>query len=306
MKRNLIFLLTFSLINVYSQTFDELTSSASKAAVAKEYRKAISLFNEALLLDSENHYIYNELSLMFYHLDNIDSAIIYSNLTLRQLPGDTIALYQRAHCYLENGEFQKSLDDFTLVFREKKIKNSDACFNIGKCYAGMGKIEDAMKYYQLTLSIEPDDKYSFYELGYCYATLSTPDKENALKYYTKAIEQDHNYYEAYFNRGLLYAVQFENSQKGHADLERSIELRPRNKLSYLYNGMLYRDDEDFTRAKDIFSKVIEIYPDYGQAYFERAMTWYQIGVVNMICKDLEKAELYGYEKAAEAKRELCK
>lgn len=306
MRKALIIILSLIVCKTYGQTFEELTSSAIKAGQEKNYRQAIELYNKALKLDNGNYIIYNKLSLMYYYLDNVDSSIVYCNLALEKVPNDTAALYQRGHCYMDKRNFQKAIDDFTLSFEKTNKRNSDASFNIGKCYFGLGDIDNAIEFYKTTLTLEPNDKYSFYELGYCYASLSTPDKDNALKYYNKAIDQDNNYYEAYFNRGLLYATQFKNLKKGHADLEKSIEIRPKNKRSYLYNGMLYRDEEDFEKANNMFNKVIELYPNYADAYFERAVTWYKIGILNMVCKDLDKAESLGYTKATETKKQVCK
>lgn len=306
MRKTLIIILTLIVCKTYGQTFEELTSSAIKAGQEKNYRQAIDLYNKALKLDNENYFIYSKLSLMYYYLDNVDSSIVYCDLALKKATNDTTALYQRGHCYMDKGYFQKAIDDFTLSFEITNKRNSNASFNIGKCYFGLGNIDKAIEFYKMTLTLEPNDKYSFYELGYCYASLSTPDKDNALKYYNKAIDQDNNYYDAYFNRGLLYATQFKNLKKGHADLERSIEIKPKKKLSYLYNGMLYRDEEEFGKAKDMFNKVIEMYPDYADAYFERAITWYKIGILNMVCKDLDKAESLGYTKATETKKQVCK
>ena len=298
--------MTIIVCKSYGQTFEELTSAAIKAEQENDYRHAIDFYNKALKLDNKNYFIYNKLSLMYYYLDNLDSSIVYSDLTLKIAPNDTTALYQRGHCYLDKGNYQKALDDFSLSFEKTKKRNSDASFNIGKCYFGLGNLDRAMEFYQKTLTLEPNDKYSFYELGYCYASLLTPDKDNALKYYSKAIDQDKNYYDAYFNRGLLYATQFKNLKKGHADLERSIEIRPKNQLSYLYNGMLYRDEEGYGKAKEMFNKVIEFYPNYAVAYYERAVTWSRIGILNMVCKDLDKAESLGYTKATETKKQVCK
>lgn len=306
MRRLLIIVLALIACKTYGQTFKELTTTAIKAEQEKRYRDAIELYNKALKLDDGNYFIYNKLSLMYYYLDNLDSSIVYCDHTLKVVPNDTTALYQRGHCYIGKGEYQKALNDFTLSFEKTNKSNSSASFNMGKCYFGLGNIDKAIEFYKTTLALEPNDKYSFYELGYCYASLATPDKDNAMKYYTKAIDQDKNYYDAYFNRGLLYATQFKNLKKGHSDLEKSIEIRPSNKLSYLYNGMLYRDEEDFGKAKDMFSKLIELYPNYADAYFERAVIWYKIGILNMVCKDLDKAESLGYTKATETKKQVCK
>ena len=306
MNKTLIIILTLFVTQTYGQTFEELTSAATKAGQEEKYREAIGLYNNALKLDKGNYFIYNKLSLMYYYLENLDSSIVYCDLTLKIVPNDTTALYQRGHCNMDKGKFQKAIDDFTLAFEKTGKRNSDASFNIGKCYFGIGNIDKAIEFYKTTLTLDPKDKYSFYQLGYCYASLSTPDKDNALKYYTKAIDQDKNYYDPYFNRGLLYSTQFKNLKKGHEDLEKSIEIRPKNKLSYMYNGMLYRDEEDFGKAKDMFNKLIELYPNYADAYFERAVTWYKIGILNMACKDLDKAESLGYTKATETRKQVCK
>ncbi len=299
------FLLLF-VSSSYAQTFEELTTSALKATNENKFREAINLYNQALELDNNNHFIFNKISLMYYSLDNFDSSIVYCNLTLKFVPNDTTALFQRGHSYMEKEMYQEALNDFLRSFEYSNKRNVHCAFNVGKAYSNIGNLEKAIEYYKITLTLDPNDKYASYELGYCYASLPKPDKENALKYYDKAIEQDNNYYDAYFNRGLLHAVQFKNYQKGHQDLEKSINIRPKNKLSYLYNGMLYRDEEKFDKANEMFNKVLELYPDYAKAYYERAITWYHIGVLNMVCKDLEKALELGYRKAKDAIKELCK
>ncbi len=224
---------------------------------------------------------------------------------MKDNPNDSTAYYRRGFTYLDSGEYQKALNDFTIAFEMSKT-SSHACFNIGKSYAGLGNYDKAIEYYQLTLTLLPNDKVSFYELGYCYAARSNPNRDSALIYYNKAIEQDKNYYDPYFNRGLLYAKQFKDLKKAHQDLEKSIEIRPKNQLSYLYNGLLYFDEQEYGKAKDIYDKVIELYPDFGQAYYERARAWYGIGVLNMTCKDLDKAEALGFAQATEGKKQLCK
>lgn len=307
MRKTFLALFTLIALCVQAQsTFQEFITDAINAGEKKEHQLAINLYHKALELDPGNYHVYNRISTGHYLLKNLDSAIYYCNLTLSIVPSDTAALYQRGHCYLDKREYEKALGDFTATFEGKNKMDADASFNIGKCYFGLNNMEKAIEFYKITLALEPSDKYSNYELGYCYASLAKPDKAAALKYYTEAIKQDPNYYDAYFNRGLLYAVQFKDKKKGHADLERSIEIRPRNQLSYLYNGMLYREEKILDKARSMFDKVIELYPDYALAYYERAVTWYDIGVLNMLCRDLEKAEQLGYQKATEVRKKTCK
>lgn len=307
MRKTLLILFVLVGLATHAQsTFQELVTSAIKAGQEKNYTLSIGLYHKALALDSGNYHVYNRISTGHYLQNNLDSALFYCNLTLDIVPEDTNALYQRGHCYLDRKEYKKALDDFSATFDKTNKSKSDASFNMAKCYVGLGDLTTAIQYYQTTLKLEPNDKYTLYELGYCYASLSKPDKVSALKYYNQAIEQDPNYYHAYFNRGLLYAVQYKDKKRGHTDLEKSIELKPKSKMPYLYNGMLYREEKELEKARSMFDKVIELYPDYAEAYYERALTWYDIGVLNMVCRDLEKAEALGYTKAIEARKATCK
>lgn len=306
MKIVLAILMAFFVFQSYGQTFEELTQLAIKSGKEKKYPEAISLYKKALQLDNENHHIFNKLSLIYFSLSKYDSSIYYSDLVIKKKPSDTMALYYRGHSYMALNEFEKALDDFKKSFEQTNKSNPHACFNIGKCYSEIGNYTKAIEYYLLTLKLEPNDKYSFYELGHSYASLTNPDKNNALLYYNKAIEQDSNYYAPYFNRGLLYATQYKDLKNAHIDLEKSIQIRPKNKLSYLYNARLYRKEQEFGKAKDMCNILVDLYPDYADAYFERALIWYDIGILNMVCKDLEKAESLGQINAGEYKKRVCK
>ena len=304
MRRILFLILCFSTVKTYSQTFDQLNQMALKAGQEKKYNQAIALYNKALKLDNGNYFIYNQLSKLYYKKNNIDSSIIYCDSTLAIAPNDTTALYQRGYNYMDEGQFSKGGNDFMEVFLLKNKKNADAAFNLGKCYAGLKNYDKAIETYLLTLQIEPNDKYSFYELGLCYASLA--DTKNALKYYSKAIDQDQNYFSPYFGRALLYAAQIKDFNKAHHDFERSMEIRPKYKDSYIYNARLYSQEQEFGKAKDLLNALITIYPDDGDGYLERALVWYNIGVLNMVCKDLDKAQQLGNTGALEYKKKWCK
>lgn len=287
------------------QTFGDYAKLGFDAQQKENYQEAIFQYSKAQKIEPHNVDINRRIGLMYYYLTKYDSALSYYNLALTANPKDSISYYQRGFVYLDSGEYQKAVDDFTVAFESSKT-SADACFNIGKSYAGLGNFDKAIEYYRKTLTLLPNDKVSFYEIGYCFASRSLPDKDSALKYYNKAIEQDKNYYDVYFNRGLLYAKQFKNLNKAHQDLETSISIRPKNKFSYLYNGLLYFNEKEFGKAKDMYDRLIELYPDFGQAYYERARAWYGIGILNMVCKDLDKAESLGFAQATESKKQLCK
>jgi tetratricopeptide (TPR) repeat protein len=168
------------------------------------------------------------------------------------------------------------------------------------------EISTMLQNYKKALALKPDDTLLLYQIGHCFAADTTNlQKDSALKYYNKAISKSQAFYDAYLDRGYLYALQFGSYKKAHKDFEKSIEIKPINRYSYLYNGMLYFNEKEYKKAKQMYDKAIALYPDFGEAYYERSFTWYAIGINTMVCSDLNTAAKLGFAKAEEAKNIYC-
>jgi lipoprotein NlpI len=98
----------------------------------------------------------------------------------------------------------------------------------------------------------------------------------------------------YVSRGILYGQGFKDLKKAHEDLNKAISMNSKNFAAYYYNGIFYQDEKDYGKSKDMFDKVIELSPEYGEGYFRRAMASYGIGILNMTCKDFDKAIQLGF------------
>ena len=83
------------------------------------------------------------------------------------------------------------------------------------------------------------------------------DNDSAIEDYSKAIEIDPDYAEAYNNRGFVYDVMGEYGQ-----------------------------------AIDDFNKAIELVPDYAKAYYNRGVTYVKQGRNDEALADFEKALAY--------------
>ncbi|UAY53475.1 tetratricopeptide repeat protein [Ferruginibacter albus] len=166
-------------------------------------------------------------------------------------------------------------------------------------------ISRSLKEYKKALALTPNDTLLLYQIGHCFASGDTPEKDSALKYYNKAIDKSKAFYDAYLGRGYLYALLFGNFRKAHKDFDKSIEIKPMNQYAYLYSGMLYFNERDYQKAKAMYDKAIALYPDFGEAYYERSKAWYEIGVNTMVCKDLDTASKLGFAKAEEDKKIYC-
>ena len=81
--------------------------------------------------------------------------------------------------------------------------------------------EIMLRDYDQVLRMQPDFVFALYNK----ANILCAQKEykDAIEYYTRAIAQDGDFAEAYFNRGLTYIYTGEN-EKGLADLSKAGEL----------------------------------------------------------------------------------
>ncbi|MDR0604924.1 MAG: tetratricopeptide repeat protein [Bacteroidales bacterium] len=110
---------------------------------------------------------YMELGIL-YHCKHNPLAIDYYNNALNVQPNNIQALYNLAMFYQETEEYEKALEKYRMI-----------------------------------LQIDEHNKFAFHNMGWIY--LMGQDKfEEAIVFFTKAIQQDTTYIEAIYNRGLSF------------------------------------------------------------------------------------------------------
>lgn len=290
----------------FGQKFEDYSKLGYDAQVKEDYREAISQYLKAQQIEPNNISINRRIALMYYYLPMYDSSLFYYNLVLSTNPKDTVSYYQRGFVYQDKKDYQNSIKDFEKVNDLTANSNADAEYNIGKGFIGMYKYEDAIKYFKRALALQPNDKLSLWQLGNCYSSQKKPDQDEALKYFNQVLSIDKEYTPAYVSRGILYGERFKDFKRAHQDFDKALSMNPKIFAAYYYKGIYYYNEKDFGNSKDMFDKVIEISPDYAEGFYRRALAWYKIGVLNMVCRDLEKAEKLGFEKAISLKKDVCK
>lgn len=109
-------------------------------------------------------------------------------------------------------------------------------------------LENPKKYFDEGVAYEKDKKYN-----------------EAISSYTRAIELNRNYAEAYFQRGYSKCM-IGNYEEALSDFNKAIELDPKYDLVYLSRG--YSKEEflkDVQGAIRDYEKALEIYPNYEPA-----------------------------------------
>jgi tetratricopeptide (TPR) repeat protein len=215
--------------------------SASKVYVSLGWRylitnnktASIKRFNQAWLLNPSNCDVYYG----FYALENLDNNENEAN--------NYFAMGQKYD--KENIRALKAIDVLTSIYAQTKQNKKvyEMCFKmialdsnflesyrtLGYYYAMDNDTANAIKYYNLAISKNPNDTFTIINRG-CYYQ-SQKQYENALKDFERTISMNKDYLQGYSNRGLL---QFEqrNYDLAIKDFEFVLNKTHENEKGYYY------------------------------------------------------------------------
>jgi tetratricopeptide (TPR) repeat protein len=155
--------------------------------------------------------------------------------------------------------------------------------------------------YSKAIEINPNyaDAYNF--RGRAKGQLQ--DYRGAIADHSKAIEINPNYADAYQNRGI-FKIKLEDYGGAMADLSKAIEINP-NTAAYSNRGNLKIKLEDFEGAIADLSIAIAINPNSEASYFLRGLAKLILGQIDSGCLDLSKAGELGYFDAYDVIKEYC-
>ncbi len=130
------------------------------------------------------------------------------------------------------------------------------------------------------------------------------DNYGAIADYTKAIEINPRYANAYINRGNA-KNNLEDYYGAIFDYTKAIEINPRDANAYGNRGIVKDNLEDYYGAIADYTKAIEINPRYANAYVNRGIVNENLGDLQGACVDWRQASYLGYEDAAKWVSNQC-
>lgn len=133
---------------------------------------------------------------------------------------------------------------------------------------------------------------------------SAGDFKGAIRDYSKMIVLDPEHWVAYDNRGLA-KNELGDYQGAMADYTRSINAVS-NSAAYIHRGISKYELKDYKGAITDYTKVIENEPGFSDAYHNRAMAYFGLGLKKEACLDFSKAAELGDKEAKDAINKLCK
>ena len=170
-----------------------------------------------------------------------------------------------------------------------------------------GAIDDYYEAILVVLKKGGKSDYAIYMKTHIYGQLGsalyeTGNYKSSIANYTKAIELDPNFSDAYYNRGIS-KDDLEDYYGAISDYTKTIELDPNDAGAYVNRGVSKRKLKNYHGAIADQTKAIELDPNFADAYTNRGVAKYDAGLNG--CPDLMKAKELGGYVHPEAMKTIC-
>ena len=229
---------------------------------------AVSLINSASPLQSASNY-FRELD-DFNNRRYLDEPMYLSSTTTTADTKELDRLFGLAEKYtrlIDNGRARPA-DYLGRALAYTALRNYDAA------------IADADKSMELSdggstiaYMVRAYARYAKSHMENVAASVAAADKENK-------VEPD---------RMLGAAVAAASAGEAMADFDRALQMNPRLIYAWFNKGNIYYEAKDYTSAQQCYSEAIAINPDFGQAYYNRALAYLNMGNRRQAFADLSKA-----------------
>lgn len=173
--------------------------------------------------------------------------------------------YESAYNEYSEGNYQSAL-----YYLDEIIKENDHVYEVyvlrSKVNLKLGNTEQAINDIEKALLI-----HDGYEANFIYGKIlfDNSDYKNSIYHFTKSLEQNNNFTEAYLNRAYTY-YKINEFEKAIADYEKAYELDPNSSVPFVNIGFIYGLIGRNDLAVEYYSKAITLNPKDFNAYYNRA------------------------------------
>jgi tetratricopeptide (TPR) repeat protein len=157
---------------------------------------AIPVNDVLAMIGMENSYTEYTDPVQYYEIGsqanenkNYKDAEVYFSKYLEKFSGDATAYYKRGYARFKLKEYKQAISDFSTVL--EKSETSESFFYRGNCYYSLKDYKNALTDYTKALQQEPDNYDIYYNRG--YANFRLKNYSEAVSDWQKAVELNPEY-----------------------------------------------------------------------------------------------------------------
>jgi len=186
---------------------------------------------------------------------------------------------------LSRGEISQALESVQDLF--KIYPDDPLLFNIsGACYAGLGRLDDAIRSYKIAISIKPDYAKAHFNLAGSFQDLGQLD--SAVKSYEKTLEIDPDYAEAHNNLGNVFK-ELKKNDDAVQSYEKALVINPGYVEAQYSLGLTLQDIGQFEAAIKYYKMVLTIKPEFADAYNNLGIAYLDLDQLDEAVKSYNSA-----------------
>lgn len=262
----------------------------------KRFDEAILDFDFLEKLEPNTHTPYYSRGLCYFEMGgakdtsadvstkNYQKAVIELSQSLIINPGDIQALYYRALTYEKLKDYSKGIQDYSEILRlidQNDPMYRDTYYGKGVCNSNLGNDEAAIADFSRILEIDKDYINAYFERGRVY--FKKKEFEKAVIEYNEVIRRRPDYVEAHYNLGLCYSnMGGEWDDRAIASFSEALNFDPGYTNASFERGFLYYKLRKYDEAAKDYSAVVAKEPEYYQA-------WYNLGLAHADSDHSEQA-----------------
>lgn len=218
-------------VRIFPKNIDALLNLANIHLYVRQYDKAIEYLDQVKAIDQHNPHMYFTAGVILLERGDTANAVNNFQTTIEKEPK-----YYKAHIELAR-LFSLKKDPIAIQYYHNAIEllpeSIEAYYSLGLFYQNTGDFDLANENYDHILTeIDSLVPYVYHNKG--YIDFLKMDFSSAVSTFTKVIQMDSNYVEAYLHRGVCYE-KLNDFTNARADFKKCLELFPNYPLAV--NGL---------------------------------------------------------------------
>jgi len=188
------------------------------------YKECEETLEKAIRLQPHNPKAFLTEAMLLKEKNDTTGYLRMMQLVIDQDPKEVIAYQSLAEF------FHQKLDPLAISYYKNalEIKPNDKILNysLGMLYQELGELELAKEQYENLIALDPKSYPAYNSLGYI-ALVYEDNYEEAVRFFSKTIDIDPLFDQAWCNRGIAYYY-LEEWKKARADYLKCLEINPKN------------------------------------------------------------------------------
>ena len=245
---------------------------------------ALQDYTKAIQLTPKDPFRYYARALAYMDMQKyaLASADLTKAISLKQ---NYLPFYlSRAQAELALEKYTQTISDYQ-KYLTKNQKTPEIALDLAESYIKTYKYPQAKEELDFVAKADPENPKIYFWNGRILQDQGSMDE--AVSFYSKAINRDENYAQAYRARANAFKEmgELEASAEDYTTL---IELDPQD-IFYNRRGLVYEEMEEWDKAVADYTKAIEMSPKWPIAYNNRGYVYLKQKKYNLARADFEKA-----------------